>query len=148
MPAKQPNTRSPITACNWLIEQLPGLSQEEQTRLQDCGIITTKDLIKQGKTAETRVNLANKVQVNLQYVNKWIALADLAQIPGVGMEYCGLLLHSGIASVAQLAQTPTQKLHRQIMRLQVSTMQRRDLCPTIDVVQKWSQEAQQIIRLN
>ena len=92
-----------MTACDWPIEQLPGLSQSEQAKLQHCGIITTKQLIQQGKTAETRVNLANKLQVNLQYVNKWIALADLARIPGIGLQYCGLLLHSGIASVAQLA---------------------------------------------
>ncbi|WP_414551359.1 DUF4332 domain-containing protein [Anabaena sp. CCY 0017] len=144
MPAKQPNTKTPMTACDWPIEQLPGITEVEQAKLQNCGIITTKQLIQQGKTAETRVNLANKLQVNLQYVNKWIALADLARIPGIGMKYCGLLLHSGIASVAQLAQTPTHRLHQQIMRLQVSTTQRRDLCPTIDVVQQWSQQAKQI----
>ncbi len=144
MPTKHPNTKTLITACDWPIEQLPGLSQEEQAKLQNCGIKTTKELIKHGNTAETRVNLAKKLQVNLQYVNKWIALADLARIPGIGMQYSGLLLHSGIASVAQLAQTPTHRLHKQIMRLQVSTTQRRDLCPTIDVVEQWSQQAKQI----
>ncbi len=145
MPAKQPNTKTPMTACDWPIEQLPGITEVEQAKLQHCGIITTKQLIQQGKTAETRVNLANKLQVNLQYVNKWIALADLARIPGIGLQYCGLLLHSGIGSVAQLAQTPTHRLHQQIMRLQVSTMQRRDLCPTIDVVQQWSQQAKRVL---
>ncbi|WP_414530648.1 DUF4332 domain-containing protein [Nodularia chucula] len=144
MSTKQPNTKTPMTACDWAIEQLPGLTEEEQGKLQKCGIKTTKALIEHGKTTETRVNLANKLQVNLQYVNKWIALADLARIPGVGLEYCGLLLHSGIISVAQLAETPTHRLHKQMMRLQVSTMQRRDLCPAIDVVQQWSQQAQKI----
>jgi predicted flap endonuclease-1-like 5' DNA nuclease len=145
MPAKQPNSRNQITACDWPIEQLPGLSPEEQTKLQNSGLITTKELLQQGKTAETRVALANKLQVNLQYVNKWIALADLARIPGIGLQYCGLLLHSGIGSVVQLAQTPTQRLHKQVMRLQVSTMQRRDLCPTIDVVEQWSQQAKRVL---
>ncbi|HYW20179.1 MAG TPA: DUF4332 domain-containing protein [Nodularia sp. (in: cyanobacteria)] len=144
MPAKHPTTTL-ITACDWPIEQLPGLSQSEQARLQNCGITTTKQLIQQGKTAQTRVALANKLQVNLQYVNKWIALADLARIPGIGLQYSGLLLHSGIGSVAQLAQTPTHRLHQQIMRLQVSTMQRRDLCPAIDVVQQWTQQAQMVL---
>ncbi|CEJ48006.1 DUF4332 domain-containing protein [Umezakia ovalisporum] len=142
MPAKYPSKKnSHIRPCNWPIEQLPGLNHEEQARLQNSGIATTKELIQQGKTPETRVNLANKLQVNLQYVNKWIALADLARIPAIGPEYCGLLLHSGIASVAQLAQTPTHRLHQQIMRLQVSTMQRRDLCPAMDVIQQWIQQA-------
>jgi hypothetical protein len=144
MPAKHTHSRSPLTSCDWPIEQLPGLSQEEKSQFQNCGIKTTKELIKQAQTAEAKMNLANKLQVNLQYVNKWIALADLARIPSVGMQYCGLLLHAGIGSVGQLAQTPTHRLHQQIMRLQVATMQRRDLCPAIELVQQWSQQAQKL----
>jgi hypothetical protein len=141
MSAKHTDNRSILTSGNWPIEQLPGLSQEEQFQLQNCGINTTVALVKQGKTLESRVALANKLQIHLQYVNKWMALADLARIPSVGTQYCGLLLHAGIASVAQLAQTPTHRLHKQILRLQVATMQRRDLCPAIELVQQWSQQA-------
>ncbi|MBD2361635.1 DUF4332 domain-containing protein [Anabaena minutissima FACHB-250] len=147
MSAKQTGTknRSPMQYSDWPIEQLPGLSQEEQSQLQNCGIKTTVGLVKQGKTLQDKVALANKLQVNLQYVNKWVALADLARIPSVGTQYCGLLLHSGVASVAQLAQTPTHRLHKQILRLQVATMQRRDLCPAIEQVQQWSQQARMVV---
>jgi predicted RecB family nuclease len=144
MTAKQTDSRTPNQSCNWAIAQLPGLSEAELAKLQDCGIDSTKALLKQGKTLEARMNLASKLQVNIQYVNKWLALADLARIPGVGTEFCGLLLHAGIGSVAQLAETPTHRLHRQIMRLQVATMQRRDLCPAIELVQQWSQQAKAI----
>jgi predicted RecB family nuclease len=144
MPTKHTNARSHVTSGDWPIEKLPGLSQEEQSQLQNYGIKTTGALVKQGKTLEARMALANKLQVQLQYVNKWMALADLARIPGVGIQYCGVLLHAGIGSVAQLAQTPTHRLHRQIMRFQVATMQRRDLCPAIEQVQQWSQQAQAI----
>ncbi|MEA5507887.1 DUF4332 domain-containing protein [Halotia wernerae UHCC 0503] len=127
MPAKQTNIKSAIASCDWPIEQLPGLSQEEQLKLQNCGITTTKTLVKQGSSPAAKMALANKLQVHLQYVNKWMALADLARIPGVGTQYCGLLLHAGIASVEQLAQTPTHRLHQQIMRLQVATRHIRKL---------------------
>ncbi|MBH8556068.1 DUF4332 domain-containing protein [Nostocaceae cyanobacterium CENA357] len=145
MPAKQTNIRSAIASCDWPIEQLPGLNQEEQAKLQNCGISTTKTLFKQGSSPAARMALANKLQVHLQYVNKWMALADLARIPGVGTQYCGLLLHAGIASVVQLSQTPTHRLHQQIMRLQVATTQRRDLCPAIELVQQWSQQAKIVL---
>ncbi|BAY11191.1 DUF4332 domain-containing protein [Calothrix sp. NIES-2098] len=144
MSPKQTASRNSIQACDWPIEQLPGLSEEEQSRLQNCGITTTQALFKQGKTQEARLALANKLQVHLQYVNKWVALADLARIPTVGTQYCGLLLHAGIGSVAQLAQVPSHRLHQQILRLQVATMQRRDLCPAIELVQQWSYQARQI----
>ena len=138
--AKLSNTPS----SDWSIEQLPGLSQEELVQFQNCGIITTKALFQQGNSLQSKVALANKLQVHLQYVNKWVALADLARIPSVGTQYCGLLLHAGIGSVAQLAETPTHRLHQQIMRLQVATMQRRDLCPAIELVQQWCQQAKKI----
>lgn len=144
MSTKNTNNRNLLASRDWPIEQLPGLSHDEQSQLQNCGIDTTVALVKQGKTLEARLALANKLQIHLQYVNKWIALADLARIPSVGIQYCGLLLHAGIGSVAQLAQTPTHRLHQQIMRLQVATMQRRDLCPAIELVQQWSQQAQAI----
>ena len=145
MSAKNTNNQSRIQSRDWPIEQLPGLSHEEQSQLHNSGIPSTVALIKQGKTLEKRLALANKLQIHLQYVNKWMALADLARIPSVGIKYCGLLLHAGIGSVAQLAQTPTHRVHQQIMRLQVATMQRRDLCPAIELVQQWSQQAKAII---
>ncbi|MBW4688242.1 MAG: DUF4332 domain-containing protein [Komarekiella atlantica HA4396-MV6] len=145
MSAKQTDSRSPVISCDWPIEQLPGLSQEEQSQLQNCGIKTTAALVKQGKTLQMRLALANKLHVHPQYVNKWIALADLARIPSIGIQYCGLLLHAGIGSVGQLVQTPTHRLHRQILRLQVATMQRRDLCPAIELVQQWSQQAKTVM---
>ncbi|BAY64121.1 hypothetical protein NIES22_42150 [Calothrix brevissima NIES-22] len=144
MPSKQTASNNTIQGCDWPIEQLPGLSLEEQSQLQSWGITTTGLLVKQGKTPEAKLALANKLQVHLQYVNKWVALADLARIPTVGTQYCGLLLHAGIGSVAQLAQVPTHRLHQQILRLQVATMQRRDLCPAIELVQQWSYQARQI----
>jgi hypothetical protein len=132
--------------CYWAIEQLPGLSQEQQARLKACGIATTEQLLQIANTPSARQALANQLQIHVRYVNKWVALADLARIPSVGCEYCGLLLHSGIVSISQLVQTPVHRLHQQILRLHVATMQRQDLCPSIDVVQKWAAEARSLIQ--
>ena len=73
----------------------------------------------------------------IQYVNKLVALADLARLPGIGCQYNGLLIHTGIISVKQLAQMPAHKIHQQILKLHVATLQRRDLCPDIAQVQNW-----------
>ncbi len=140
-----PKPKAPVNlvkSCDWPIEQLPGLSQQEVSQLKNCGVDTTKSLIEQSQTLQAKVKLANKLQIHLQYVNKWVALADLARIPSVGTQYCGLLLHAGVGSVALLATLPTHRLHKQILRLQVATMQRRDLCPSVEQVQQWVQQAQ------
>jgi len=127
------------------IAQLPGLSNENQSQLEGCGISTTAQLIGQTKTPTAKALLAHQLQVNIRYVNKWVAMADLASIPSVGCEYCGLLLHAGVASPAQLAQMPVGRLHQQILRLHVATMQRNDLTPSVDRVQKWIEQAKLVI---
>ncbi|NEQ41480.1 MAG: DUF4332 domain-containing protein [Okeania sp. SIO3I5] len=131
-----------IKSQNWSIEKLPGLSKEHQQLLTGYGITTTRKLLEITYTSEQKLILASQLKIPPQYVKKWVALADLARVPSIGDRYCGLLLHSGIISVSQLSQIPVHRLHQQILKLQVSTMQRRDLCPTVDLVQKWVQQAQ------
>lgn len=127
--------------CYWSIDKLPGLPEKEQKLLQNLDIATTKDLLDKTNTPQAKQTLGGLLEINIKYVNKWVALADLARIPSVGCQYCGLLIHAGIASVRQLAQTPIHRLHPQIMRLQVATMQRKDLCPSVEIVKQWVMEA-------
>ena len=133
---------SSIKSQSWSIEKLPGLSKKDQILLTKNGINTTRKLLEITKTSEEKLILASQLKINVQSVKKWVALADLARVPTVGCEYCGLLLHGGIVSVSQLSQTSVHKLHQQILKLQISTMQRRDLSPAVDLVNKWIQQAQ------
>ena len=127
--------------CYWAIAKIPGLSVRERELLIENGIETTKDLLLNSQTSQARNLLANKLQLHIKHINKWTALADLARIPSVGDRYCGLLLHSGIASTRQLAQTPLQRLHPAIKRLYVTTTRRKDLIPSVPQVKKWIEEA-------
>jgi hypothetical protein len=133
--------------CYWSIKELPGLKEQEQELLKTHGINNTEELLAIAKTPQGKQNLANRLRVNIKYVNKWVALADLARIPSVGCQYCGLLLHASIASVSQLTQTPFPRLHGQILRLYITTMQRKDLCPPLPLVKQWTEEAKAIARL-
>lgn len=126
----------------WLIERIPGLMLLERKLLKAQGIEDTRELLKRTKTLESKIDLASKLKLNQKHLSKWIALADLARIPSVGSQYCGLILHAGIISVAQLAQTPFHHLHRQISRLQVATLQRKDLIPPVELVKQWVEQAQ------
>ncbi len=128
----------------WSIDCLPGLMLPEQSLLKSEGIGDTKELLKRTKTLESKQSLASKLKLNQKHINKWIALADLARIPSVGSQYCGLLLHAGIVSVNQLIQTPFPLLHRRIVRLQVATLQRKDLSPTVEQVKRWVEEAKML----
>jgi len=116
----------------------------EQNLLESEGIKDTRELLKRTNTLESKQSLASLLKLNQKHINKWIALADLARIPSVGDRYCGLLLHAGVVSVHQLTQTPFHQLHRQVVRLQVATLRRKDLSPTVEQVKKWIEEAKVI----
>jgi hypothetical protein len=122
---KAPQTS--VQVRDWPIAHLPGLSKENQTQLEECSITTTEQLIRMTKTPAAKALLAHQLQVNIQDVNK--------------CQYCGLLLHAGVASADQLAEMPVERLHQQILKLHVATMQRNDLTPSVDRVQKWVQQA-------
>ncbi|MBE9182718.1 DUF4332 domain-containing protein [Oculatella sp. LEGE 06141] len=148
MATVKPSSQPVVRSRNCPIAQLPGLSAQDQAKLANHGIHTTFDLLQQTETPAQKQAIATALQIHIQHINKWVALADLARIPEVGCEHCGLLLHAGIASPAQLAQVPIHRLHRQILKLQVATMQRQDLCPSVDQVSRWIQQAKGVGVLN
>lgn len=125
----------------WSLEDLPGISAEQVRQLHTLGLQTTTDLLRLRRSPQHLQTAANQLKLPLRYLQKWVALSDLAQLPSVGCQYCGLLLHSGITSVRQLATVAPGKLHSRIRKLHTMTMKRSDLCPTPDLVVRWVQEA-------
>jgi len=129
---------------NWPIAQLPRLDETARSRFQELGINTTQDLLRKGQTAQGKEEIVRYLQQNPQQVSKWVMMADLARVESVGCEYCGLLLHGGVGSIAQLSRMHPHHLHRPPLRLQVSLFQRKDYCPPVEIVQKWVLEAKQL----
>jgi hypothetical protein len=134
-----------IKSAYWKIEQLPGVSSQEVAQLRSVNILNTQILLEQTQTQEMKIALAARLGLSLPNVNKWYVLADLARIPSIGCYYCGLLLHIGVISIPQLIESHADRLHQQILRLQVATMQRKDLCPPVDLVQQWIREGRSLL---
>jgi hypothetical protein len=132
---------SPRQGRNWLMSDLPALNDADCQQLADLGIRTTIDLLRHSKNLEQQTRLAQRLQLHVHHVQKWRALADLARVPTVGRQYCGLLLHAGVPSVPHLATLLPGRLHRQVLKLQVTALQRVDLCPNAAIVGQWIQQA-------
>ncbi|NER78052.1 MAG: DUF4332 domain-containing protein [Leptolyngbya sp. SIO1D8] len=130
----------------WPLSQLPGVSHEQVVQLQTLGLNTTEDLLAQTRAPHELQGIAKKLQIPLRYPKKWVILAELSQLPSIGCQYCGLLLHSGISSISQLAIAAPGRLYNQLRRLHTATLRRSDLCPTPDQVVCWVQEAKQFLR--
>jgi Domain of unknown function (DUF4332) len=128
--------------CNWLIADLPGLDPNLGKDLDGVGLTETRQLVT--LSIEQQISLATSLGHHPRHIQKIVAMASLAQLSSVGCDYCGLLLHAGIASVAQLALTPVSQLHRSVLRLHVTVLSRNDLTPTVDRVQRWVLQAQRL----
>jgi len=98
-----------------------------------------------GRSRSQQEALAAALGMRWQFLYKWLVFADLARISGIGCQYCGLIVHSGVGSIEQLAQTSVGKLHEGIKRLQVQTLQRTDLCPSLQEMSSWIKQAQQLV---
>ncbi|MGY6529079.1 MAG: DUF4332 domain-containing protein [Cyanobacterium sp.] len=129
------------------IAQLPGIHPLDVKQLQSEGISTNIDLLKKTTSEEKKQLLARNTGLNIKLLSKWVALSNLACAQSIGTKYCGLLLHAGIPSLHHLSTTSAPQLHRQVMRLQVSTFKRKDLCPSISLVEQWIQDAKKITRV-
>jgi hypothetical protein len=129
--------------CNWPIAELPGLDPNLGQDLDGVGLTETQQLV--GLSIEQQISLATSLGHHPRHIQKIVAMASLAQLSSVGCDYCGLLLHAGIASVAQLALTPVNQLHRSVLRLHVAVLRRNDLTPTVDRVQRWVLQAQRLV---
>ncbi len=125
---------------------LPGLSHENLVGLQMFGIMTIQQLCVQTQTQNQRQQLSAHLKLHQQHINKWAVLAELALIPGVGSQHCGLLLHAGVGSTTQLAQMPADRLHKQLLRLHVATLRQNTLCPTVAEVTQWILQARRLGR--
>ena len=133
-----------VRSANHSIACLPGLSEAQVQQLNALGIATTFELLRQGNSLPQRQRLSQQLNIHIKHVNKWAALANLARIPSVGCQYCGLLLNAGVSTPQQLAATTVQQLHPQLRRLQVQLLNRADLAPGTAQVAAWIHQAQRL----
>lgn len=94
--------------------------------------------------APATAKISSATETASKIINKWAALAELSLIPGVGTKNCGLLLHAGVGSTGQLAQMPSERLHRQLLRLHVAMLGQNSLCPTVAEVTQWVIQARRL----
>jgi predicted flap endonuclease-1-like 5' DNA nuclease len=104
------------------------------------GIKTTDDLLQQGKSRKGREDLVEKTGISSLLILKWVNMADLMRIKGVGEEYSELLERAGVDTVKELrnrnpknlfdAMTKYNETHKLVRRV-----------PTLADVESWVKEA-------
>jgi predicted flap endonuclease-1-like 5' DNA nuclease len=125
------------------IETIEGIGPIYAAKLKEIGIFTTADLLQQGASRKGREDLVEKSGLSPRLVLKWVNMADLMRISGVGEEYSELLEAAGVDTVKELKMRNPENLHAAM--LQVNEQRNLVRCtPHLSEVQDWVEQAKQL----
>jgi predicted flap endonuclease-1-like 5' DNA nuclease len=108
--------------------------------LTELGINTEQELLERARTPSLRRTLAKELKVDVALVERWIRLADIMRIEGIGPRMASLLDAAAVSSLATLAaSSPDQLAH---LLHDVNVAERLiHAAPAESVVRIWVEEA-------
>lgn len=125
---------------------IKGIDDAAAKALQAAGIETTEALLEKGATPSGRKQLAQATGLPEADLLRWLNLADLYRIKGIGREYADLLELAGVDTVPELAQRNPENLHQQIVRLN-EEQNIVKLLPEAVLVANWVAQAKELPRV-
>lgn len=127
------------------IKSIEGIGAGNAEKLQGEGITTTEKLLEKGATTAGRSQLAESTGISKKLILRWVNMADLFRIKGVGEEYADLLEAAGVDTVPELAQrNPANLLEKMTKANQEKKLVRA--LPSESVVEKWIKQAKELPR--
>jgi PAS domain S-box-containing protein len=131
------NRRRPIP-----IEKIEGIGPVYAAKLFEVEIKTTDDLLNQGKSRKGREELVEKTGISSLLILKWVNMADLMRVHGVGEEYSELLERAGVDTVKELRNRNPNHLYEAMAQTNETLKLVRRL-PTLSDVESWVREAKE-----
>ena len=128
------------------IIDIEGIGPSYAEKLVSIGIKNSDDLLKKGKTPQGRKEISQQSEISDKLILKWINMADLIRIKGVGEEYSELLEVSGVDTVIELSHRNAENLHEKMQKVNdQKKLVRRP--PTLNEVENWIIQAKDLPRM-
>jgi len=125
---------------NYKIEDIEGIAAARAAKLAKMGITHTGHLLKHGATRSGRKKIAAECGVSPVRLLKWVNMADLMRISGVGEEYSELLEAANCNTVRQLARRNPDNLTKRMLEINEQKKLVRSP-PKPSQVAKWVEQA-------
>jgi predicted flap endonuclease-1-like 5' DNA nuclease len=122
------------------ISEIKDLDPQVQAKLEEAGIKTTDDLLREAGAGPQRTALAHKLGIAGPQLTELINRADLMRLKGVGKEMANLLEECGVDSCKELQHRKAETL---AAKLKETNDQKKIThhAPTLAQVQEWIHEA-------
>jgi predicted flap endonuclease-1-like 5' DNA nuclease len=128
------------------LEEIEGIGKAQAKKLEKAGVTKVEDLLEKGATPKGRQGLADTTTISGKQILRWVNMADLFRIKGVGEEYADLLEAAGVDTVKELAQRKAENLHAKMAEVNEQKKLVRAV-PALSQVEKWIAQAKELPRV-
>ena len=130
---------------DYKIVEIEGIGAMYGPKLQAVGIKTVADLLEKGQTSKGRKELSEAAGIDGTLILKWVNMADLFRVKGIGPEYSELLEKAGVDTVKELRHRVPDNLHAKLAEVNAAAGQPLvRVLPSLKAVQAWIEEAKQL----
>jgi predicted flap endonuclease-1-like 5' DNA nuclease len=95
---------------NYKINNIEGIGPTFGDKLSKAGVKSVKTLLKRGCDRKGRKQLSEELKLDESTILKWVNMADLYRVKGVGSEYSELLEKAGVDTVKELRNRNAENL--------------------------------------
>ncbi len=125
---------------------IEGIGETYQAKLNEVGVESIEDLLKQGTTKSSREDLAEKSEISEKLILRWLNHADLMRVKGIGGEFAEILEATGVDTIPELARRNAENLTAKIEEVNAEKeLVRRT--PNIEMVKGWINQAKELPRI-
>ncbi len=143
--AEIPDTTGEKSKFKQPLTYIEGIGPAYAEKLNAAGIMTPLDLLDQGASRQGRLEIAEKTELSMKLISRWVNLVDLFRVPGIGAEYADLLERSGVDTVPELAGRNAMNLHEKMVEVNEEKKLVREVAG-LHQVEKWIAEAKELPR--
>jgi predicted flap endonuclease-1-like 5' DNA nuclease len=126
------------------IIDIEGIGPAYAEKLKKVGVKSVNGLLQAGCSRKGRKQLAEKSGIDETLILKWVNMADLYRIKGVGSEYSELLEKAGVDTIKELAKRKPDHLFNKIVEVNSQGRALVRQLPAQKIVQNWIEQAKNI----
>ena len=122
------------------IEEIEGIGPMLAAKLGTVSIKTVEQLLEAGASKSGRKKLSESTGIDESKLLKWVNMADLFRVKGIGQEFSDLLEAAGVDTVKELRTRNAANLHAKLQEVNEQKKLTRAL-PGLKTVEGWIEQA-------
>jgi predicted flap endonuclease-1-like 5' DNA nuclease len=125
------------------IISIQGIGPAYAAKLTKVGIRTMDELLQKAATPDGRKQIAESSSISPELILRWVHMADLYRIRGLGSHYLELLEGAGVNTVLGLSKSVAEDLHGKMLAVNRAKSQVNGI-PGLKQVKRWIDHARKL----